>query len=528
MSLLTSLVGYWKFDESNGNALDSSGNNNTLTNNNSITYSAGKINNGANIELDNSQFFSIAYANQTGLGLTGDCSFSFWVKINQQPPSTGETAYFFFNKSNEAGGLRAYEVAYSNNSGEYHLDFGKTVADVNDNYYAVTTLPVGSLAHVVITWKASTHTATFYVNNVVVGTSTGSVGSTSIDDEATPLQIGAYVDDSFPSGKFFLDGQMDESGIWAKVLTADEVSILYYGGVGDQYPFNIKPTGGTIIIDGSYTIHKFILDGTLTFYNAGVVQDFVQGGGGGGSNKGGGGGAGGIQYNASVAVTAQGYSIVVGDGGPGGTNDGSYHSGTNGEDSTALGLTGTGGGWGGTYNVAGANGGCGGGAMGYPNSQAGWHGTGSQGYDGGHGISDDTTYTNNGGGGGMGAVGGNASSGGSGVGGAGLSTYSDLLIAAEAGVDISGTHWIGGGGGGGAEQGTPGAGGNGGGGSGVSSGNGGNATANTGGGGGGANSLTALGGNGGSGLVIIRYLTSDFLGSTSNGISMTTNTRFMG
>ena len=62
MSLTTNIVAYWKFDESSGNAMDSTGNGNTLTNVNTVTYSAGKINNGANFVAASSQYFSATAA----------------------------------------------------------------------------------------------------------------------------------------------------------------------------------------------------------------------------------------------------------------------------------------------------------------------------------------------------------------------------------------------------------------------------------------------------------------------------------
>ena len=57
MALTDNLVSYWKLDESSGNAADSVGSN-TLTNTNTVTYSAGKINNGADFERDSAQYFS--------------------------------------------------------------------------------------------------------------------------------------------------------------------------------------------------------------------------------------------------------------------------------------------------------------------------------------------------------------------------------------------------------------------------------------------------------------------------------------
>lgn len=275
-------------------------------------------------------------------------------------------------------------------------------------------------------------------------------------------------------------------------------------------PFNYYrtanlPIGGKITADGDYYVHKFLLADTgtaFTTYNSGNVAVLVVGGGGGGGDHGGGGGGGGVQYNASFSVTAQAYTVTVGDGGAGGSNATGYNPGTNGNDSIFSSITATGGGGGGANNN-GLNGGCGGGAFGYPNGTF-TGGVGSQGFDGGLGISDNTTYTNDGGGGGMGAIGGNASSSVGGVGGIGVSN------------STSGTAtYYAGGGGGGAESGTGGGGGNGGGGAGVNTGDGNPGTSNTGGGGGGARSTTSSGGKGGSGIVIIRYLTSDFSTSPS-------------
>lgn len=47
MALNTNILASWKFDESSGNATDSSGNGKTLTNTNSISYVSGKVNNAA-------------------------------------------------------------------------------------------------------------------------------------------------------------------------------------------------------------------------------------------------------------------------------------------------------------------------------------------------------------------------------------------------------------------------------------------------------------------------------------------------
>jgi len=312
----------------------------------------------------------------------------------------------------------------------------------------------------------------------------------------------------------------------------------------------ITATGGTILpnaySDGRfYRVHAFTSVGTSNFEvqsapsGASVEYLIVAGGGGGGMDMGGGGGGGGV-LAGTFAVSATTYPIVVGAGGQGapragfgaGTQNADRHPfnvlGTNGENSSAFGLTAIGGGRGGMsywtsspgqVNARGQNGGSGGGSTGYdvPSGQGRGEGTTGQGFPGGHGSGN---YWS-GGGGGAGGAGGQGAFSGAPFGGPGVANA------------ILGTNYFWGGGGGGAGySGTGGNGGIGGGGGGAVGGPtsggvglnngqgggggptnawantpGGNAGANTGGGGGGGAHYTATnqGGNGGSGIVVVRY-----------------------
>lgn len=258
----------------------------------------------------------------------------------------------------------------------------------------------------------------------------------------------------------------------------------------------VSAVGGTITDVGGYRIHTFTSSGTLTVVQPGNIETLIVAGGGGGGNIGdrsaGGGGAGGLKYSNATAVTAQGYPITVGPGGV---------AVTNGTDSSAFGITSTGGGKGGTgYSGGVGNGGSGGGCIhnGSPGAGTGIAGQGNNGGSTGYNSGNGSTGTFSAcGGGGAGAVGGNASTITGGAGGVGLS-YS---------ISGSSVYYAGGGGGGVqnlGQGGNIGVGGNGGGGNGAINGNGSNGTANTGGGGGGAGG-SGTGGTGGSGVVIVRY-----------------------
>jgi hypothetical protein len=249
------------------------------------------------------------------------------------------------------------------------------------------------------------------------------------------------------------------------------------------------PIGGVITTDGDYTIQTFTDPvGTFTTFNSGNVEILVVAGGGAGGS--GGGGAGGVLYDASYGITAKTYDVLVGAGGTG-----SYFNtvGENGDDSEFDTLTAVGGGGGGAnlngVTGYGANGGSGGGA-GASGTETNNGGTGvaspRQGYDGGKSYNGSPTYPSGSGGG----AGGNATDSSSGtVGAVGAGVVSTIYdgtnityavggagILYNAGTDgSSGTAYRGNGGGGGASGHT--------------------------------------GGNGGSGIVIIRYLTTDFTGA---------------
>jgi hypothetical protein len=284
-------------------------------------------------------------------------------------------------------------------------------------------------------------------------------------------------------------------------------------------------TGGTTLEYDSggkrYKSHTFTSDGNFEVTTVGDATDdrnqvdyliIAGGGSGGGDEVGtGGGGAGGYRTTvgtsgggasaeSKVTVTAQTYSIVIGAGGASVT--GNNTRGNSGVNSSALGITSTGGSGGAAETQDALTGGSGGGgnylsAGSGGNTGAAGLGTSGQGFDGGEGGGGTSPFSS-GGGGGAGAVGQNAPS--TSVSGAGGAGVANLLRTGS-------NETRGGGGGGGIRTGgTAGAGGSGGGGAGgVASGTGTAGTANTGGGGGGVADQLVASGAGGSGIVVIRY-----------------------
>jgi len=395
---------------------------------------------------------------------------------------------------------------------------------VNTTSGAVTaTLPASPSAGDIVGFND--YARTFATNNLTIGRNSSNIQGSAAD--AT----------SSTNGQSLMLVYVDATKGW--IPTEDQTTTMY----GAQY---ISATGGnTISTCGDFKTHIFTGPGTFTVCSVGnaagsdaVEYMVVAGGGGGascspGSNSGmGGGGAGGwrgftalptstpLVAPAALPVSAQGYPITVGGGGPGGVFSGT-HDGTNGNNSifsTITSTAGGGGGYGCGPSRKGSDGGSGGGTgrdgPGGISSGNTPPTTPAQGNPGGDSVSG--PYGGAGAGGGASAAGGNGSTGNSnptetgGVGGLGAH-FSDAFFGPTApsygtpGPTGSSRYFAGGGGAGIYCAGTAGAGGSGGGGAGSRNSPGAvtatAGTVNTGGGGGGGGN----GGQGGSGIVIIRY-----------------------
>ena len=355
------------------------------------------------------------------------------------------------------------------------------------------------------------------------------------------------------------------SGRFTVAAGEDTKNFYYIGTAYDAHNYTLNAslvlsaTGGqatyTATVGGvAYNFHRFTTVGNSNFVvtGSGLVDVLlVGGGGGGGVSLAGGGGGGSAIVATNVPVTAQTYTIAVGNGGAGGTGDQSTDTGgARGGASTAFGISATGGGGapnrfassyvssvnvqnggnGGGGSADGGRPGPGSGAPGVsPTLPAGITGTVYAGFRGGDGVGNGPNYPGAGGAGSA-QAGSNPSSTSSGGGNGGQGAL----------INFDGNNYRWGGGGGGScwcQNNTPGGNGGAGGGGGgttnwgpASSGGGsainaggngpgggqdcgrpdtgGAGGANSGGGGGGGGHSAGPGGAGGSGIVIIRYRTT--------------------
>lgn len=252
MTLITNLTAYWKLDESSGNASDSVGSN-TLTNNNTATYTTGKINNGITLARASTQYLSVA--DNAAFKFTTDFSVSVWLKVGTAP-TAGQQMIIIGKDANGANNTRSYDIAYENSGGTkrfvaYIFGTGYSYPSNYESRSQNYDLGTGTWHLFNFTFTAANSAATqmaFYIDGVLVGNGThldGS-GTSSVQDSTSALQIG------YESFQGAFDGMMDEFGLWSRALTAGEVTALYNNNNALAYPLTaLGPIYDNSLLDGS-------------------------------------------------------------------------------------------------------------------------------------------------------------------------------------------------------------------------------------------------------------------------------------
>lgn len=228
------LVSYYKLE----NTTDLIGSN-TLTNTGSVTFTAGKIDNGANLGTSNS---SKKLSTGNDLGITGDYSISFWAKILTVP---GSGTIYYLAVFGDAGRHIEHAVAYGNSAGTkriYTHVWEGGVTDTDTSFYNVD-LGTADFYHFVWTYKDSTKAGILYLNGTNRASGTFANGTTGGADN---FELGY----SFRFLGGWASAHIDEVGVWNRELTSTEASDLYNSGSG------IQPTQNLSLVAeaGSFTL----------------------------------------------------------------------------------------------------------------------------------------------------------------------------------------------------------------------------------------------------------------------------------
>ena len=203
-SLLTGLLAFYNLSD----LTDASGNGNTLTNNNGVTFSAGKVGNAMNCNGGSSWL-------STDLGTTSQFTASLWISL----PTNGTDQHFI---SNWNLGNNSFFMARGGNGALYGaINSSIFNWDGNNTPISDQTYP---WIHFVFAYDGSNVKVYTHGQNTNTVASGGSVNLST-------LNIGRL------SGVGGPTGQLDAVGIWSRALTSGEVTELYNAGTGKEHPF---------------------------------------------------------------------------------------------------------------------------------------------------------------------------------------------------------------------------------------------------------------------------------------------------
>lgn len=228
MALTDNIVSYWKCDESVGDTtlVDAiSATNNLAKSGSAALTTSGKINNGTILASSTSDCW---IGNATNY-LSSALSISFWAKMTAHGSGV---VYPFITKWRNTGDQRSFQCYEIDSDLKWSVtsDGGNT----EDDWSVAQAFGTDVWHHVVITWLGSSKTTIIYFDGSSILNS-AKTGVASIYASTAKFEVSGQ-DVGTPA--FFLDGSMDEIGVWSRVLTSTEVITLYNSGNGLQYPFS--------------------------------------------------------------------------------------------------------------------------------------------------------------------------------------------------------------------------------------------------------------------------------------------------
>ena len=253
------LIAYWPF---NGNANDVSGNakNGTVTGATLTNDRFGSANSAYNFS-GAAQFITCPSISE--LNGSSSASFSLWVKINGNNSWTNcnlGCAQYFLSRDGDFSSTRIGISYYPKNQlfGAGIGGFGSGFGAGSTNTYPV---PQSTWHHIVFTIGGGF--VKLYVNGVFNSSSvfTGVMPSSSSNLFFGKLPVGGY--------EYYLNGFLDDIGIWNRVLTATEITNLYNNtSVSIATP---PVAASTQTFCGSATVADLAATGTnLKWYDAAI------------------------------------------------------------------------------------------------------------------------------------------------------------------------------------------------------------------------------------------------------------------
>ncbi len=203
------------------NVNDSSGNSRTLTNNGTVTFTAAKFTNGANLGTTNTTKY-LSTTNTLGVN-GGACTISIWVKMNTEIASATQVFASQSNTSNKV----LNRIFYDYNAGTRRVVFrrGKVGTSNDDVSY---TLTMGTTAYYNFVYVYDATNVIGYVNGNPIGSTAASGnGGSAVTDG---FYVGATQD-----GSLFASATIDEVAFYTVALSAQTIRKKYAEQAGKFY-----------------------------------------------------------------------------------------------------------------------------------------------------------------------------------------------------------------------------------------------------------------------------------------------------
>jgi hypothetical protein len=232
------IISWWYLDESSVTRYDGSGNNNDLTDNNTVTsYSTTNqsVKEGAaaaSFVRANSETLSITDASQTGLDITGDITLVAWIRPTSLANDVGIVG------KTDGGPNRSYYLYIEAAGPTLKAKVSETGGGAAQPYGAIT-LSVDTWYHAALVYNSTD--IRLYLNGSLDtnGANNPLSYSSGIYNGTASFAIGSRgnVDDYF-------DGQIDEVAVFNRALSAHEIKEIYekgLNGVTRMRPDATKP-----------------------------------------------------------------------------------------------------------------------------------------------------------------------------------------------------------------------------------------------------------------------------------------------
>lgn len=221
--LLNSLVAYWKLDEASGTRVDSTLRGNDLADFNTVTSTTGIQGSAAQFVAANTEYLGRASTADLTVG-TGSFTISAWVYLD----SLGGTQIV------AAKGSGASQASFEVLLAACHVDQANqcTLQISNGFFYRIVNGGVltANAWHHLVAWYDRTVGPLLNLFIEVDGVQFGAASAEFVQEATLAFALGRASD-----GKY-LNGRIDEVGLWKRILTSHERARLFNAGAGVTYP----------------------------------------------------------------------------------------------------------------------------------------------------------------------------------------------------------------------------------------------------------------------------------------------------